>query len=132
MEVTETFTGPNGPFTNTPPIIETQADLITDLIARGEGEAVIEASQQAEEEWTEICREFAKRSLFWKLDTWIFGANIPGKPRSVMFYLGGMQRYRAKIAEMVKKGYVGLKVNKSLERPECDWRETHKQIGVRA
>ena len=83
------ITGPNGPFTNTLPIIETQGDLVTKLIAESEGKAVIETTTQAESEWTQICREIANKTLFWKLDTWIFGANIPGKPRTVMFYLGG-------------------------------------------
>ena len=96
-------TGPNGP-------LETQADLITDLIAHSEGKATIEATPQAEEEWSKTCRDLAQNTLFWKLDTWIFGANIPGKPRGVMFYLGGMQNYRAKIAEMVQKGHSGLNI----------------------
>ncbi len=93
---------------------------------------MIEATAQAEAEWTDICRDTAKKSLFWKLDTWIFGANIPGKPRTVMFYLGGMQSYRAKIADMVQKGYAGLKVAQSVAQSECDWQETHQQIDVRA
>ncbi|KAK4941902.1 hypothetical protein LTR10_018232 [Elasticomyces elasticus] len=127
------LTGPNGPFTNTPPIIETQGDLVTKLIAEGEGQAVIEATTQAESQWTQICREIANKTLFWKLDTWIFGANIPGKPRTVLFYLGGMQNYRAKIAEMVEEGYTGLKITKSIAQTGGDWQGTHhQQIDIRA
>ena len=29
-------------------------------------------------------------TLFPKVDSWIFGANIPGKKKDVMFYLAGL------------------------------------------
>ena len=38
--------------------------------------------------------DIANQTLFPKAASWIFGANIPGKKRTVMFYLGGMKDYR--------------------------------------
>jgi cyclohexanone monooxygenase len=40
--------------------------------------------------------EVANLSLFSKCDSWYLGANIPGKPRAISAYAGGIQAYRAK------------------------------------
>ncbi|KOS57662.1 hypothetical protein [Rhodococcus rhodochrous] len=40
----------------------------------------------------------------------IFGANIPGKTPSVLFYLGGLRNYRAVLAEVAADGYRGFDV----------------------
>ena len=45
--------------------------------------------------WTETCAEIADQTLFPRAASWIFGANIPGKKRTVMFYLGGIKEYRS-------------------------------------
>ncbi|MEN0134584.1 MAG: NAD(P)/FAD-dependent oxidoreductase, partial [Rhodococcus sp. (in: high G+C Gram-positive bacteria)] len=84
--------GPNGPFTNLPPSIETQVEWISDTIAHVEraGVRAIEPTPEAEAEWTETCTEIANMTVFTKVDSWIFGANVPGKKPSVLFYLGGL------------------------------------------
>ena len=43
--------------------------------------------------------------MFGKVDSWIFGANIPGKKRSVLFYLGGLGEYRKILAAEAAAGY---------------------------
>ncbi len=51
--------------------------------------------QEAEDAWTETGEEIANRALFPKADSWIFGANNPGKTKTVVFYLarlGGYER----------------------------------------
>ena len=104
--------GPNGPFTNLPPAIETQVEFITDTIAETieAGKREIEATSTAEEEWTQTCREIADATLFPKADSWIFGANIPGKPNAVMFYLGGLGGYRQVLDEVKQKDYAGFEL----------------------
>ena len=84
--------GPNGPFTNLPPSIETQVEFIIDLIqdAERKGGAVVEAAAEAEDGWTATCNEIAHMTLFPKAESWIFGANIPGKKNAVMFFMGGL------------------------------------------
>ncbi|ELB93569.1 MULTISPECIES: NAD(P)/FAD-dependent oxidoreductase [unclassified Rhodococcus (in: high G+C Gram-positive bacteria)] len=102
--------GPNGPFTNLPPSIETQVEWISDTIdyAKRTGLRAIEPTPEAEAEWTETCTEIANMTVFTKVDSWIFGANIPGKKPSVLFYLGGLGNYRSVLADVTADGYRGF------------------------
>ena len=86
--------GPNGPFTNLPPTIETQVEWIADTIGHVSATETgwIDVKPETETDWTDTCCEIADATLFAKVDSWIFGANIPGKKQTVMFYLGGLGR----------------------------------------
>ncbi len=102
--------GPNGPFTNLPPSIETQVEWIAGTIGylmpkRG---ASLEVRPETESEWTGICADIADQTLFPKAASWIFGANIPGKKRTVMFYLGGIAAYREILQNEAADGYPGF------------------------
>ena len=89
--------GPNGPFTNLPPSIETQVEWISDTIAKleREGRKTVEPTQAAVDEWVATCRSIADMTLFPQAQSWIFGANIPGKKNAVMFYMAGLGNYRS-------------------------------------
>ena len=102
--------GPNGPFTNLPPSIETQVEWISDCIQHAEQRklSVVEAMPAAEQSWTETCTEIADRTLFAKGESWIFGANIPGKTHTVMFYMAGLGSYRQRLSEVVEEDYRGF------------------------
>ena len=99
--------GPNGPFTNLPPTIEAQVEFITDTIEKVAANPTgrIDVNSEAESDWTETCREVAAATVFGKVDSWIFGANIPGKKPSVLFYLGGLGEFRKIVAAEVAAGY---------------------------
>jgi cyclohexanone monooxygenase len=99
--------GPNGPFANIPPAIETQVEWISDLIehANGQGRTIVEAKPEVESSWTVTCNDIAGATLFPQIDSWIFGVNIPGKARAVMFYMGGLAAYRQKLAEEKNQAY---------------------------
>ena len=127
------ISGPNGPFSNLPPAIETHADIISDLIARAEknpgcltktggiengtkhangtafANAIIEAEPEAEEQWTDLCDQLSSKSLFRRIEiSWIFGTNVPGKKAVPMFWFGGLGPYRKKVQELLNddlKGY---------------------------
>lgn len=107
------ITGPNGPFTNIPPTIETHVEFIADTIAHAEKtsgkNAVVEATSEAESGWTDLCNELSKDSLFRKSPSWIFGANVPGKKYSSLFFFGGLADYRRRLKEIVDGGYIGFK-----------------------
>ncbi|KAK3050594.1 hypothetical protein LTR09_008234 [Extremus antarcticus] len=106
------ISGPKGPFTNMPPSIEVQVEFITDAIRDAEksGVRLIEPTEEAERQYSELCDQLAENSLFWKAeDNWIFGANIPGKKRCLRFFFGGMQAFLEKLEEVKKNGYVGFK-----------------------
>lgn len=109
--------GPNGPFTNLPPSIEAQVEWIGALIADAErrGIRTVEPTRQAEDEWTATCREIADMTLFPQADSWIFGANIPGKKNAVMFYMAGIGAYRQKLAEVAENGYEGFELDDRAE-----------------
>ncbi len=103
--------GPNGPFTNLVPSIEAQVEFITTLVTEAERRGgLIEVSQQVEDEWTETCTTIANYTLFPKTDSWIFGANIPGKKHAVMFYLGGLGAYRGLLSDIQAKDFEGFSI----------------------
>jgi cyclohexanone monooxygenase len=104
--------GPNGPFTNLPPSIETQVEWITELIKYAEvnGLMAVEPTEQAVSEWSETCTEIANMTVFTKVNSWIFGANIPGKKPSVLFYLGGLGNYRSVLGDVAQNGYRGFEL----------------------
>jgi cyclohexanone monooxygenase len=62
--------GPKGPFTNMPPSIEVQVEFITDAIRDAEksGVRVVEATHEAEREYSDLCDQLAANSLFWKAE----------------------------------------------------------------
>lgn len=110
--------GPNGPFTNLPPTIETQVEFIAELVQESErrGGSVVEATGEAEDGWTATCNEIAGMTLFPKVESWIFGANIPGKKNAVMFFMGGLGNYRAALEDVRSQGYAGLEFAPADER----------------
>ena len=109
--------GPNGPFTNLPPSIETQVEWFSDLIAAAERKGLqsIEATQAAADEWVKLCETIANMTLFPKADSWIFGANIPGKKNTVRFYMAGLGAYRNAIQEVKDSGYKTLAFDRAVE-----------------
>ena len=105
--------GPNGPFTNLPPSIEAQVEWIGEAIGHAERSKVstIEPTREAEQSWTKTCDDIAHMTLFPKVDSWIFGANIPGKKNTVMFYMAGIGAYRQQLDAVKSKGYEGFALN---------------------
>jgi cation diffusion facilitator CzcD-associated flavoprotein CzcO len=109
--------GPNGPFTNLPPSIEAQVEWIGELVGTAERDGVrtIEPTREAEDGWTATCQEIADMTLFPKCESWIFGANIPGKKNTVMFYMAGIGAYRQQLADVAGKGYEGFALTRESE-----------------
>jgi cyclohexanone monooxygenase len=101
--------GANSCFANLPPVIEAQVEFISDMIRRAQRTgAVVEATEEAESYWTATCKQIADTTLFSKTESWIFGANIPGKPHTVLFYLGGLAPYRQMLADVTRGDYAGF------------------------
>ncbi len=107
-----TITGPGSPsvLSNMPVSIEQHVEWISDCIEhmREKHVAVVEATPQAEAEWTAHAAEVANATLMPASDTWYTGMNIPGKPRVFMPYLGGVGPYRQRCTEIAAKGYEGF------------------------
>ena len=109
--------GPNGPFTNLPPSIETQVEWISDVIEMMEVKGLnsIEPTAAARDVWVGQCRTIADATLFPKAESWIFGANIPGKKNAVMFYMAGLGNYRNAINTVKDGGYQTLIFDQATE-----------------
>ncbi len=106
-----TITGPGSPsvLANMIMGIEQHVDWIAGCIAhmRTHGLRRIEASVLAEDAWVEHVNEIAGRTIYTRCDSWYLGANVPGKPRVFMPYLG-FPRYVAKCDEVAARGYEGF------------------------
>ncbi len=101
--------GANSCFANIPPVIEAQVEFISDLIGRAQRTgAAVEPTDEAESYWTATCKQIADTTLFAKTESWIFGANIPGKPHTVLFYMGGLAPYRQMLADVARADYAGF------------------------
>jgi cation diffusion facilitator CzcD-associated flavoprotein CzcO len=109
-----TITGPQSPsvLTNMPVAIEQHVEWITDCVdaMRREGRTRIEATPGAQEAWVAHVNEAVGGTLFPTADSWYMGANIPGKPRAFLPYLGpeGVGGYRRTCDEVAAKGYEGF------------------------
>jgi cation diffusion facilitator CzcD-associated flavoprotein CzcO len=103
--------GPNGPFTNLPPTIETEVEWVSDLVGFMEENelACVEANAQSEQAWGATCQGIADQTLFAKTDSWIFGANIPGKSNKVYFYMGGLGAFSEELEAVKNDDYRGFK-----------------------
>jgi cyclohexanone monooxygenase len=106
------ITGPQSPSVlyNMPLAIEDHVDFIADSIRylQQNGLDTIEATLGAESGWVTHATELAQQTLLPETDSWWMGANIPGKPRVCMVYLGGAAVYRGICADVVAKGYEGF------------------------
>lgn len=110
--------GPNGPFTNLVPAIESEVEFIAELIGRAEQRGgLIEPTRGAEDAWTVTCQEIADSTLFPKAESWIFGANVPGKTNTVMFWMAGLAAYRARLAELRAADYEGFLMHERAPLP---------------
>jgi cyclohexanone monooxygenase len=107
------ITGPGSPsvISNMVMSIEQHVEWIGDHVEfmRSRGLKGSEADVGAEDRWVERVREVADRTLFPKAtNSWYLGANIPGKPRVFMPYVGGVGPYRQICDDIVVKGYEGF------------------------
>ena len=105
------ITGPGSPsvLSNMVPSIEQHVNWIGDCIAtmQREGCRCIEANLDAENAWVDHVYEVAGATLYPTCNSWYLGANVPGKPRVFMPYLG-FPEYVAKADEVAARGYEGF------------------------
>ena len=90
--------------------IEQHVDWIGDCIAylRAQRVARIEATVDAEDAWVAHVNEVGHATLYPLAKSWYMGANVPGKPRIFMPYIGGVGVYRQKCDDVAAKGYAGF------------------------
>jgi cyclohexanone monooxygenase len=114
------ITGPQSPGVKSQMILacEQHVDWIADCVQylRDRGLSRIEAEEDAEDAWVRHNNEVADRTLYPLANSWYVGANIPGKPRVFMPYVGGVSAYKKKCDEVAAKGYEGFRFDLSVDQ----------------
>jgi cyclohexanone monooxygenase len=106
------ITGPQSPsvLTNMIRSIEQDVEWIGDCLQYLHDHEVerMEATAEAENEWVGHVDEVANTTLFPLANSWYVGANIPGKARGFMPYVGGFPVYVEKCREVADNNYEGF------------------------
>ena len=106
------ITGPGSPsvLSNMPMSIEQHIDWIANFLQyiRKHNIKSVEAGVDAETAWVAHVNEVAEPTMYMLANSWYLGANIPGKPRVFMPYVGGLGNYRKKCNEVADTGYKGF------------------------
>jgi cyclohexanone monooxygenase len=109
-------TGPGSPsvLSNVVVSIEQHVEWISDCIQHLTSNSYeqIEATQAAENNWVAHVNQLANTTLFLNANSWYLGANVPGKPRVFMPYVGGVGRYREECTAVANNGYTGFDIKK--------------------
>ncbi len=117
-------TGPGSPsvLVNMMVAIEQHVDWIVDCIEhlQAHGLATIDATVEAEDAWVEHVNEVANRTLFPTAASWWMGANVPGKPRVFMPYIGGFPQYTGVCDSVAADGYRGFTLSPASERERAE------------
>ena len=90
--------------------IEQHVEWIADAIAYLDGHSyeAMEPTLDAENAWVDHVNAVADATLFGLANSWYMGANIPGKPRVFLPYVGGLGAYRARCDAVAAHGYEGF------------------------
>lgn len=107
-----TLTGPGSPsvLSNMVLAVEQHVDWIAACLEHleQEGHHTVEATEDAQTAWVHQVNSIADATLYPKADSWYVGANVPGKPRVFLPYVGGVGRYRETCDRVVANGYEGF------------------------
>ena len=108
------ITGPGSPSVKTQMIlgIEHHVNWIADCLqhARQHGFTRIEAEPDSQDIWVDHVNEVADGTLYPLANSWYVGANIPGKPRVFMPYVGGFATYKRKCDAIIANDYEGFRM----------------------
>jgi cation diffusion facilitator CzcD-associated flavoprotein CzcO len=89
---------------------ELHVDWIADAIGYlgAHGAIALEATRSAAADWTDECTHRAEEGLMLRANSWYLGANVAGKPRVFMPFVGGFGVYGQIIADIAAAGYKGF------------------------
>jgi cation diffusion facilitator CzcD-associated flavoprotein CzcO/acetyl esterase/lipase len=117
------ITGPGSPsvLSNMMVSIEQHVEWVCDTLRYMDlsGIDTIEPTETAEAGWVQHVNDYADITLFPTADSWYMGANVPGKPRLFLPYIGGVDRYRKACDEVVEQGYLGFRLHRP-DRAQCN------------
>uniref|UniRef100_A0A914NXW6 Uncharacterized protein n=1 Tax=Panagrolaimus davidi TaxID=227884 RepID=A0A914NXW6_9BILA len=108
--------GPQAPtaFANGPTLIEIQADWVIKVIDYCESNGIkyIDAKEDAQTQWAKEITAIANATLFPLADSWYMGANVPGKPKEMLNFLGGVPKYSEILQYVLENNFEGFKLVK--------------------
>jgi cation diffusion facilitator CzcD-associated flavoprotein CzcO/acetyl esterase/lipase len=108
------ITGPGSPsvLSNMTVSIEQHVEWIADCLKDmgDDGFETIEPTELAESGWDQHVRDCAAITLHPTANSWYMGANVPGKPRVFLPYIGGVDAYRRACDDVVAHGYLGFRM----------------------
>ncbi|NEW42648.1 NAD(P)/FAD-dependent oxidoreductase [Nocardia cyriacigeorgica] len=108
------LTGPGSPSVLANMVLhsELHVDWVADAIdyLDRNGASALEARPDAVAAWVAECAERAAGTLMPTANSWYLGANVPGKPRVFMPFVGGFGVYGEIIAEVAAAEYKGFEV----------------------
>ena len=106
--------GPGSPsvLSNMIVTIEQHVDFIFNCLdfLTTSGFTTIEAEADAEAAWVAQCNSIAGETLFPTCNSWYLGANVPGKPRIFMPFVGGFPLYQSICEEVRTANYKGFRL----------------------
>lgn len=108
--------GPQTPFANIPVVLDGIAEWIGRAITHlGESEFDrMEATPDAVDHWCKHLTEIVNATLLPRGPrSWMFGANIPGKPQVVLFYFAGVGPYRRECLEAADNNFEGFEFTRA-------------------
>jgi cation diffusion facilitator CzcD-associated flavoprotein CzcO len=103
-----------GAFCNVPRCLEFCIDWTSDLLGymRENGYETVEPTAEAVDAWMKHSYKFLETSIFASVDSYFWGANIPGKPRAwYSLYPGGAKELKRLLGESASKGYEGFELH---------------------
>ena len=108
------LTGPGSPsvLSNMTVSIEQHVDWVAGCLKdmREEGLDTIEPTELAESGWNQHVQDCGAITLMPTANSWYMGANVPGKPRVFLPYIGGVDAYRQACDDVVGQGYLGFRM----------------------
>jgi cation diffusion facilitator CzcD-associated flavoprotein CzcO/acetyl esterase/lipase len=117
------ITGPGSPsvLSNMIVSIEQHVEWVCDTLRymRRTGVETIEPTETAEAGWVQHVNDCADVTLLPTANSWYMGANVPGKPRVFLPYIGGVDRYRKACDEVVERGFLGFRLQ-GKDRTQCN------------
>ncbi len=109
------ITGPQSPGVKSQMILscEQHVDWIADCLEhlRSSGKSKIVPETKAEDDWVAHNNAVADATLYPLANSWYMGANIPGKPRIFMPYVGGVEAYKKRCDAVAAAGYKGFQIS---------------------
>mgnify|MGYP003700651107 CR=1 FL=1 len=108
------ITGPQSPGVKSQMILscEQHVDWIADCLThmRDSQKSEIAPEPEAETGWVQHNNAVADATLYPLANSWYMGANIPGKPRVFMPYVGGVHTYKKRCDAVAANDYEGFRM----------------------